>query len=71
MTKKEALQKRLELYIEAEQKILLGAQNYTIGSRTLTRADLGTIRKAIDDLAAQLDALELKGGRQKRVTFID
>lgn len=68
--KKVILQRRLELYLDCEAKILSGAQSYTIGQRTLTRADLSTIRKIIDDLAAQIDALEFKGGRQKRVVFM-
>ena len=34
---------RLELYYEAERAILDGAQSYTIGTRTLTRADLGLV----------------------------
>lgn len=68
--KKDILQRRLELYLDCEAKILSGAQSYTIGQRTLTRADLSTIRKIIDDLAAQIDALEFKGGRQKRVVFM-
>lgn len=68
--KNEILQRRLELYLDCENKILSGAQSYKIGDRELTRADLSTIRKIIDDLAAQIDALELKGGRQKRVVFM-
>ena len=66
----ETLKRRLELYLAAEEKILLGAQSYQIGDRTLTRADLGTIRKIIDDLSAQIDAMEMKKGRQKRAVFI-
>lgn len=68
--KKDILQNRLAMYLAAEEKILLSGQSYQIGDRELTRADLSTIRKIIDDLAAQIDALELKGGRQKRVVFM-
>ena len=68
--KKDVLMNRLQLYLDCEAKILSGAQSYTIGQRTLTRADLKEVRAIIDDLAAQIDALELKGGRQKRVVFM-
>ena len=67
---KDILKSRLELYLEIERKILLSGQSYTIGNRTLTRADLSEIRKIIDDLSTQLDAMELKNGRQKRVVFV-
>lgn len=66
----EILKNRLDMYLEAERKILLGSQSYKIGDRELTRADLSTIRKIIDDLSAQIDSLEFKRGRQKRVVFI-
>ena len=68
--KKEILQNRLAMYLAAEEKILLSGQSYQIGDRELTRADLKEVRAIIDDLAAQIDALELKGGRQKRVVFM-
>lgn len=70
MKKKEVLQNRLAMYLAAEEKILLSGQSYEIGDRSLTRADLKEIQKTIEDLAAQIDALELKGGRQKRVVFM-
>ena len=65
----EILKNRLDMYLAAEQKILLSGQAYQIGDRQLTRADLKEIRAIIDDLAAQIDSLELKRGRQKRVVF--
>lgn len=40
---------RLKKYIEAEDAILAG-QSYTIGNRTLTRANLATVEKVIQDL---------------------
>ena len=67
---KEQLQTRLELYLEAERKILSGAASYRIGDRELRRADLAEIRRSIDDLSAELKQLELKHGRRKRVVFI-
>ena len=57
-TKLERVKKRLELYYGAEEAILSGAQSYTIGSRTLTRADLDAIRKVINTLEADLAELE-------------
>ncbi len=63
---------RLEAYYEAELAILSG-QEYSIGSKSLKRADLGHIRAAIKELEKAKDelvALETKGGRRKsyRVT---
>lgn len=64
---------RLARYLEAEKAVLMG-QSYTIGTRTLTRADLSTIRAAIDDLivgGAQLDGAEsVQTGRAKRIVFL-
>ena len=64
---------RLKLYLEAERAVLSG-QSYTIGNRTLTRANLSTIRKAIDDLLADGATLDEDGhvsaGSRKRVVFL-
>lgn len=50
-------------------------QSYTIGNRTMTRADLSSIRVAIDNLidsGATLDDSETPGkGRGKRIVFFD
>ena len=63
---------RLKMYLEAEQAVLTG-QSYTIGNRTLTRANLATIRNAIDDLiaaGATLDGEPLEpAGCTKRVLW--
>ena len=65
---------RLRKYLEAEEAVLLG-QSYTLRDRTLTRADLNTIRKVIKDLiddGATVDDEEvLNKGRTKRVVFFD
>ena len=65
---------RLRKYLEAEDAVLLN-QSYTIRNRTLTRADLDTIRKVIKDLiddGATVDDEEvLNKGRTKRVVFFD
>lgn len=59
---------RLEMYIQAEEAVLLN-QEYTIGTKSLKRADLGTIRAAIKDLEKQIELLE-NGGKNKAFRFI-
>ena len=62
-TQKERLERyksRLNMYLEAEEAVLLN-QEYTIGTKSLKRADLGTIRAAIKDLEKQIDLLESGG----------
>lgn len=65
---------RLALYLEAERAVLSG-QSYTIGNRTLTRASLSEIRKAIDALiagGATIDGADASTkGISKRVLFVD
>lgn len=65
---------RLAQYLEAERAVLSG-QSHTIGNRTLTRANLSTIRAAIDSLlagGATLDGSEQDmRGMSKRVVFVD
>ncbi|WP_297569482.1 DUF6148 family protein [uncultured Anaerovibrio sp.] len=64
---------RLRLYLEAEKAVLSG-QSYTIGNMTLTRANLSSIRAAIDSLiagGAVLDGQADTRGMCKRVVFID
>ena len=63
---------RLKMYLEAERVVLTG-QSYTIGNRSLTRANLSEIRKAIDDLlaaGATLDGETMRGSRSRRVVLI-
>ena len=55
---------RLAAYMAAEASILNGAQSYSIGNRSLTRADLDSIRKMIDDLTGQRARLS-RGNRIK------
>lgn len=65
---------RLAQYLEAERAVLSG-QSYTIGNRTLTRASLAEIRKAIDSLVAGGATLDGSApsaqGMSKRVVFMD
>ena len=65
----ERYKKRLEMYYEAEEAVLLN-QEYTIGTKSLKRADLSTIRAAIKDLEKQVESLESAGGKNKAGRFI-
>lgn len=64
---REMTRRRLEEYLRAESAILAG-QSYTIGDRSLTRADLKAVQEKIEDLLTELNAV----GRvsTKRVVFI-
>lgn len=65
---------RLAQYYAAEKAILSG-QSYTVGNRTLTRANLAAVRAAIDDLlagGAVMDGYTAStSGMAKRVVFMD
>lgn len=67
MTTIERKKARLELYYAAEEAILSGAQSYTIGTRTLTRANLGTIKSMINELETEIGVLE--AGKKPRKAF--
>jgi len=49
-------------YILAERHLTTGGQAYSIGNRSLTRADLKEIRRAIKDLDSEL--VTLRRGNQ-------
>lgn len=58
---------RLAAYYDAEMAVLSG-QAYTIGTRSLTRANLAEIRKAISELEKQVEelkSLDVGKGRRK------
>lgn len=58
---------RLNAYYEAELKVLAG-QEYRMGTKSLTRADLGEIRRAIanlEDLVVELESQAAGKGRRK------
>lgn len=65
----ERYKKRLKMYYEAEEAVLLN-QEYTIGTLTLKRADLSTIRAAIKDMEGQIETLEESGGKNKAFRFL-
>lgn len=65
--------KSLEQYYEAELTIINGGQQYSLGSRSLTRANLGEVREAIIDLENLLEKLksELNGrGRNLQISVV-
>lgn len=68
LTKLERLKSRLEAYYKAETAILSG-QEYTMGSRSLRRADLKTVQSEIKALEKEIDYLE-KGGKNKVIRGI-
>ena len=70
MTRLELLKDRLRRYLIAEQKILNG-EEYQLDARRLRRPDLSKVRQAIDDLQAEIDLLERRGGRVKQCVFVD
>lgn len=60
---------RLDLYYEAEKAILAG-QSYTLGSRSLTRANLMWVRLQIKELENQVAELESQAvGKGRRRAF--
>lgn len=60
---------RLEKYYDAEEKILQG-QSYSMGSRSLTRANLPYVQSMIQTLENQLEALETNGSTNRKVKHI-
>ena len=69
----ERLKTSLDKYYEAEITLVEGGQQYSLGSRSLTRANLSEVRRAIVDLEKQIDRLtsELNGsGRNLQIAVI-
>ena len=56
-TRIERVKKSLDMYYEAELAVL-SAQSYSVGSRSLTRANLSEIRAAIKEYENLLENLE-------------
>lgn len=64
----ERVKKSLDMYYEAELAIIGGAQSYSVGSRSLTRANLSEIRAAIKEYENLLENLENQlNGRGKNL----
>ncbi|MBS6063669.1 MAG: hypothetical protein KH972_07360 [Peptostreptococcaceae bacterium] len=65
--RKDVAKKHYEAWLEAEIAVS-SSQSYTIGSRSLTRANLSEIRQQLDYWNKQLEkltALEQHGGRNR------
>ncbi len=58
-TRLEMAKERLNLYYEAEKAILSG-QAYSIGSRSLTRANLQSVQTQIRQLEVEVEELKIK-----------
>lgn len=59
----ERYKRQRDMYLKAEEAVL-NAQEYSIGTRRVTKADLSEITKMISHLDRQIDALEGKGKRR-------
>lgn len=68
-TRLEFLRERLQLYREAEEKIIKGVE-YQVGDRRLRRPDLASLRKAIAELEDEIASLENPGRGVRRVVFV-
>ena len=68
----ETAQKHLDAWLEAEMQVT-NAQSYTIGSRTLTKANLTEIRNAIEywqQKVTILENLKKNNGRSRVKRFL-
>ena len=68
----EIAQKHLDAWLEAELACTTN-QSYTIGSRTLTRADLAEIRNTIKywaGIVTKLEAARKYGGRNRTIRIM-
>ena len=66
-TRLEIARKHLDAWLNAELEITT-RQSYTIGSRSLTKANLSEIRKEIEywtNEVARLENIEKRGGRSR------
>lgn len=54
----EIAEKHLNAWLEAELAITTGAQSYSVGSRTITRAELGQVRQQIKYWSNQVDKIK-------------
>lgn len=65
---KEMCEKHLNIWLEADLKVAQG-QSYTIGARTLTRANVSEIARSIELWAERLERAQGKHG-PKIIKFI-
>lgn len=57
-------QRHLAIWLEAEREIAI-SQNYRIGTRTLTRADLGQVREQVKFWEKKVQQLDNRKGRNR------
>ena len=70
-TELETVTSLLSAYLEAEAALVGGAQAYSIGNRSLTRADLAVVQRERKNLEIRKKALEGGGIRPRRVIHRD
>lgn len=63
--KLEILQKRLNAYYKAEEKILT-SQSFSIGSNQVTRTSLAQVQGKIKELESEIASLENRGTAKRR-----
>lgn len=72
-TELELARERLQDYLAAEQRIL-NSQEYTVGNgqtaRRNRRADLDSVRAGIQQCRADIERLEGRAGRVRRVAYL-
>lgn len=61
--------RRLDMYYAAEEAVLK-SQEYRIGTKSLKRADLASIRAMIKELEDQVSSLEAAGGKRFAGRFV-
>lgn len=66
----EDAKKQLAMLKKAREKILLGAQSYTIGTNQLNRASLKEVSEEISVYENAIDAYENSGTTKRRVRRI-
>lgn len=65
-------QEHLEQWLEAEL-VLTTSQSYTLGTKTLTRANLSSIRQEIEywrGMVAKLESQQSNGGRNRMMRIV-
>ena len=68
----ETAKRHLDEWLEAEMAVT-NAQSYSIGSRSMTKADLAEIRKSIEywqNKVTQIENIKKSGGRNRVKRFV-
>ncbi len=69
MASLQIVNERLEMYYNAE-KAILTSQSYSIGGKTLTRANLSDVQKTIKELEQEKKSLENKRSSRRIGRFV-